>query len=99
MNKYDYILIILYKKKDEPCLNQSKKSKLDLQIKEFIKKKNQDSNYVVHSIENADKNPKEILAWINDVNEIHKRKQPPSVIYSKPFPEIEQLMQVNKIII
>ena len=49
----------------------------------------------MHSIENADKNPKEILSWINDVNEVQKRKQPPSVVYSKPFPEIEQLMQVK----
>jgi hypothetical protein len=28
----------------------------------------------IHSIENADKNPKEISAWINDVAEIHKKK-------------------------
>jgi len=78
---------------DEPCLNQSKKSKLDLMIKEFMKIKKTGSNAVVHSIEIADKNPKEILAWINDVNEVHKKKQPPSVVYTKPFPEIETLMQ------
>jgi intraflagellar transport protein 46 len=78
---------------DEPCLNQSKKSKLDLEIKELYKNKNADTTRVIHSIENAEKNPKEINAWINDVQDLHKKKQPPSVFYTKPFPEIETLMQ------
>lgn len=52
---------------------------------------------MVHSIENAEKNPKEITSWIQDVSEVHKRKQPPSVVYSKPFPEIDKLMEVRMI--
>eukprot|EP01017_Pseudomicrothorax_dubius_P045289 TRINITY_DN7810_c0_g1_i4.p1 TRINITY_DN7810_c0_g1~~TRINITY_DN7810_c0_g1_i4.p1 ORF type:complete len:136 (-),score=25.99 TRINITY_DN7810_c0_g1_i4:145-552(-) len=40
------------------------------------------------------KNPKEINAWINDVQEVHKKKQPPSVSYTRPMPEIDHLMQV-----
>eukprot|EP00331_Platyophrya_macrostoma_P028250 CAMPEP_0176434474 /NCGR_PEP_ID=MMETSP0127-20121128/16699_1 /TAXON_ID=938130 /ORGANISM="Platyophrya macrostoma, Strain WH" /LENGTH=311 /DNA_ID=CAMNT_0017817219 /DNA_START=99 /DNA_END=1034 /DNA_ORIENTATION=- len=79
---------------DEPCLNQSKKSTLDLQFREVMKKKRGDTNVVVHSIENAEKNPKEITSWIQDVSDVHKKKQPPSVVYSKPLPDIENLMQV-----
>ncbi len=55
---------------DEPALNQSKKAKLDLMMNEFMKKKKTGKNQTVHSIENAQRNPKEILGWINDVAEI-----------------------------
>ncbi|CAD8113647.1 unnamed protein product [Paramecium sonneborni] len=79
---------------DEPALNQSKKAKLDLLMREYVKVANRGKNTTIHAIENADKNPKEITAWINDVAEIHKKKQPPSVSYSKIMPDIEELMQV-----
>jgi hypothetical protein len=56
-------------------LNQSKKAKLDLMYAELIKKSKKKGHLTqVHSIENADKNPKEILSWIKDVSEIHKTK-------------------------
>ena len=48
----------------------------------------------VHCIENAEKNPKEILKWINSVGDVQKTKQPPSVNYSKTMPDIDSLMQV-----
>ncbi len=62
-------------------------------LNEFMTKKKQGSQNV-HSIENADKNPKEIIGWINDVAEIRKHKQAPQVTYSKPMPDIDALMQV-----
>lgn len=58
---------------DEPTLNQTKRAKADLMLNEFMTKKKQGS-VTVHAIENADKNPKEILGWINDVAEIRKHK-------------------------
>ena len=54
---------------DEPKLNQSKKAKLDLIFRDVNKKKNPNFQSKIHSIINADKNPKEIASWINDVNE------------------------------
>ena len=48
----------------------------------------------IHSIESAEKNPKQVVTWINSVADIHKNKQPPSVSYSKKMPDIESLMQV-----
>lgn len=65
-------------------------------MREYVKVANRGKNTTIHAIENADKNPKEIVGWINDVAEIHKKKQPPSVTYSKIMPDIENLMQVVK---
>ncbi len=48
----------------------------------------------VHSIEQAEKNPKQILSWITSVGDVHKNKQPPTVSYTKPMPDIDSLMQV-----
>ena len=48
----------------------------------------------IHAIDEAEKNPKQIVAWIESVAEIHKNKQPPSVSYSKTMPDINSLMQV-----
>ena len=64
---------------------------------ELYKKNRNNKNSAVHSIEGADKKPKEVTSWINDVAEIHKKKQPPSVSYSKTMPEIDNLMKVNLI--
>ncbi|CAD8106796.1 unnamed protein product [Paramecium primaurelia] len=71
----DYVTAI---GEDEPTLNQSKKAKLDLLMREYVKVANRGKNTTIHAIENADKNPKEITACINDVAEIHKKKSPPS---------------------
>ena len=75
-------------------MNQSKKAKLDLMFHEVLKKNREGKSVNIHSIENSEKNPKEITSWINDVAEIHKKKQPPSVSYSKMMPDIDSLMQV-----
>ena len=52
---------------------------------------------VVHSVENAEKNAKEINGWIADVSSV--QKQAPSVAYSKQFPDIDTLMQVIIILV
>lgn len=75
---------------DEPCLNQSKESTMRVIIQST--KIVRPTNRVVDSIENADKNPKDINRWIHDVASI--QRQAPSVVYSKAFPDIENLMQV-----
>jgi intraflagellar transport protein 46 len=50
-------------------------------------------NNSIHTIENAEKNPKQILSWISSVGDIHKTKQPPSVSYTKQMPIIDDLMK------
>lgn len=78
---------------DEPALNMSKKSYLDLLIKEFYKGKAKDDKKEVHTVSNAHKNPKELHAWVKDVETVHKGKVAPTVFYTKKMPDIDTLMQ------
>ena len=52
---------------DEPCLNQSKRSYLDLLIRQFYKGRRKNHEQSIHSINNAHKKQKEVAGWINDV--------------------------------
>ncbi len=56
-----------------------------------------DKKKQVHSIEHADTKPKEITDWINVVNK--NARHAPVVGYSKPFPDIDSLMQVRSIVL
>ena len=47
----------------------------------------------VRGIDNADKNTKSIITWVNRIGELHKAKPLPTVNYSKNMPTIESLMQ------
>jgi len=78
---------------DEPAAQQSDATVLELQLRS-ISKKSDLGEMSVRSIERADKNPKEITKWIDSIEDLHRRKPPPQVHYSKPMPDIEQLMQV-----
>ena len=80
-------------KLDEPALNMSKKSYLDLLIKEFYKGKAKVTKKEVHSVGNCHKNPKELTSWVKDVEMVHKGKVAPTVFYSKKMPDIDSLMQ------
>lgn len=51
-------------------------------------------NINVRSIENADKNPKQIQNWVDKISELHKQKMAPNVAYTKQMPDIESLMQI-----
>lgn len=78
---------------DEPTMNPSDPSILDLQLRSLSK--NQDLQPMeVRSIENAEKNPKEIENWIKRIDELNRSKPAPTVQYSRRMPDIEQLMQV-----
>ena len=78
---------------DEPCLNQSKRSYLDLMIRQFYKGKKKLYSQKIHSIQNAHKKGKEVAGWVQDVEELQRKKQAPSVFYSNKMPEIDNLMQ------
>lgn len=49
----------------------------------------------ISSVEYAEKNPRKLDAWINSIKDLHQSKPPPTVIYSKPMPDVEKLMQVR----
>lgn len=77
---------------DEPAATQSDPTVLDLQMRATAKKSNLEP-VNVHSIDNADKNPREITKWIEDIRDLHRTKPPPTVQYKKSMPDIESLMQ------
>ncbi|OMJ71393.1 hypothetical protein SteCoe_30408 [Stentor coeruleus] len=78
---------------DEPKLNQSDPAMLEIKLKLNIKRPGT-GQIAVRSIENADKNPKQITRWISTINDAHRSKPPANVAYSKSMPDSETLMDV-----
>lgn len=84
--KEDFGIAVL----DETC-NNTDPSVLEMkyiQLKKTIKK----VEMSVRSIENAEKNPKDIQNWIKNVEELHKNRPPATVQYSKIMPDFDNLM-------
>jgi intraflagellar transport protein 46 len=77
---------------DEPAAKQSDPAVVQLSLN-YASRDVRSKPVVVNSIENAEKNPKKVQKWIDDIRELHRTKPPPSVHYSKPMPDIEFLMQ------
>ena len=79
---------------DEPITNGVDPSIFSLELSYKLKSKIP-QNYVIKSIEIAEKNPKMIQNWIENLSSLHKETSSSSVFYTKKMPEIESLMQVN----
>ncbi|XP_051494648.1 intraflagellar transport protein 46 homolog isoform X5 [Apus apus] len=77
---------------DEPSTKQSDPTVLSLWLTENCKQHNI-SQIKVKSLENAEKNPKAIESWIESISELHRCKPPATVLYTRPMPDIESLMQ------
>lgn len=67
---------------DEPCAKQSDPTVLDLLIRQ-TSKQSSSKQQVIRSIENAERNPRDIENWINSITELHRTKPPPTVHYSR----------------
>merc|ERR1719352_338317 len=80
-------------KLDEPCLNPSDPTVLDLQLRSISKHSNIQP-MEVRCIENAEQSQKEIANWITRISDLHRSKPPANVQYAKRMPDIERLMQV-----
>jgi len=78
---------------DEPASVQSDPTVLTLQLR-AVTKSSGAQPMLVRSIEHAEKDPKAITGWISSISDLHRHKPAPSVRYSKPMPDIEQLMQI-----
>jgi intraflagellar transport protein 46 len=77
---------------DEPNINTTDKATLEMK---YIQKKKTTKRVEmeVHSIENPEKNPKEIQRWIQSVNELNQSRPPATVQYTKPMPDFDNLME------
>lgn len=80
-------------KLDEPALNTVKQSYLDLLFKEFYKGKTKIHQREIHSLRNASANKKAIQSWIRDVGSLQSQKKSPAVLFFRPMPDIDSLMQ------
>jgi len=82
---------------DEPAANQSDPTVLDLSLRAVNKaviRGPPGGHQTVGTIDYADKNPQRILKWVQNIEEVHRKKPPPVVHYSRAMPDIESLMQV-----
>lgn len=78
---------------DEPAMNCSDDRVLEMKYIQLKKTVNvAPQEMTVKSIDNADKNPKEIMSWIN-VADLHKSKPPATVNYTKQMPDFDLLME------
>ena len=77
---------------DEPTINGIDPSVFCLELSYKMKTKKPE-NFIIKSIDNAQKNPKQITNWIENLENMHKGANK-NVTYTKKMPEIEQLMQV-----
>lgn len=80
-------------KLDEPAFNTIKQSYLDLLFKEFYKGKAKHYKTEIHSIKNPSQNKKAVQSWIRDVGNLNHKKHSAAVLFSRPMPEIDSLMQ------
>mmetsp|Transcript_11079 Transcript_11079/g.28820 ORF Transcript_11079/g.28820 Transcript_11079/m.28820 type:complete len:502 (+) Transcript_11079:65-1570(+) len=78
---------------DEPSSSQSDPVVMQLQLR-AITKASSHQPVLVRSIEAAEKDPKAIQSWIDSIKELHRNKPQPTVTYSKPMPDVEELMQI-----
>ncbi|KAJ7305362.1 hypothetical protein JRQ81_011301 [Phrynocephalus forsythii] len=77
---------------DEPSTKQSDPTVLTLWLTENSKQHSV-AQVKVKSLENAEKHPKAIDSWIENISELHRCKPPATVHYTRPMPDIDTLMQ------
>ncbi|XP_050541680.1 intraflagellar transport protein 46 homolog isoform X2 [Daktulosphaira vitifoliae] len=74
---------------DEPSLNQSDPCLLNLQLRASSTVSTK--NLIVKKLENAEKNPKVIEQWIQNINDLNRNKTS-TFFYSVKMPDVETLM-------
>uniref|UniRef100_A0A915PT95 Intraflagellar transport protein 46 homolog n=1 Tax=Setaria digitata TaxID=48799 RepID=A0A915PT95_9BILA len=80
---------------DEPAMEQSDPIILNIKMRNELKDKTDkiQIDVPVKKLERADENIEEIERWISSIKEIHRTKPSDTVVYLKPMPNIEHLMQ------
>jgi intraflagellar transport protein 46 len=87
----DFGLVIV----DEPSITQSNPQILRMELREqfgFAAPGSQSDTYI-GSIADAQQNPKALAPWLDLLEEIHRNRPPPQVIYTSRIPELDGLME------
>lgn len=77
---------------DEPTAQQSDPSVLDLQLRALSRSKTT-KELTVKKVNPGLQGPEAIEKWIRDISDLHQSKPPPTVVYNRPMPDIDVLMQ------
>ncbi|RKP03278.1 hypothetical protein CXG81DRAFT_7458, partial [Caulochytrium protostelioides] len=80
---------------DEPAPQQSDPAALVFFLRNMSKTLAPDQTQAVHTLTAAEvrQNPKRIDGWLSSIKTLHQQQPPPSVQYTAPMPEIDDLMQ------
>lgn len=78
---------------DEPAIPQSNPAVVQLELRATNAHVAGGAAQVVDSFEDAANRPEVIDRWINDVKKVHYKKPLPTVVYQKPMPDIDTLLQ------
>lgn len=77
---------------DEPSLQQSDPSVLDLRLRSVFKQSSSKA-IIAKTIDDVAKQGKAVEKWIKDIGDLHKSKPLPTVHYTRPMPDIDRLVQ------
>ena len=75
---------------DEPSAKQSDPSVLELHMR-VVSKQSSSGTRRIKRIQGQDVTAME--KWIHDISDLHRSKPAPTIHYSKPMPDIDNLMQ------
>jgi intraflagellar transport protein 46 len=80
---------------DEPSIAQSNEQVLRMELREQfgITAPGSDSPGYIGFIEQPQRNRKALDSWLESLEEIHRNRPPPAIIYSHKMPETEDLME------
>lgn len=80
---------------DEPSITQSNRQILKMELREQygVSGPTGQGDAYIGSIEESANSTKELAAWLESIEEIHRQRPPPAVIYSSKMPEFESLME------
>ncbi|XP_029932261.1 intraflagellar transport protein 46 homolog [Myripristis murdjan] len=78
---------------DEPCVKQSDPTVLSLWLSEESKQHNATELKKVTSVASPHRNPRAVEGWVESISALHRSKPAASVLYGRPMPDIDSLMQ------
>lgn len=80
---------------DEPSIAQSNPQVLRMELRDQygITSPANEGDAYIGMIEDPQKGRKALDSWLESIEEIHRKKPPPVMMYSRPMPEMEELME------
>jgi intraflagellar transport protein 46 len=81
---------------DEPSIAQSNPQVLRMELREQygITSPSTESDGYIGFIEDPHKNRKALDSWLDSLEDIHRNRPPPAIIYTHKMPEMEDLMEL-----